>query len=96
MVKNPPAMQESQVWALGREDPLEKGMATHSNILAWRMPWTEEPAGYSPWSYKESDMIEQITNRIISAPIQVAFEDEKGELFIIASGHSWAHDHLPL
>ena len=52
------------------------------------MPWTEEPAGYSPWDYKESDMIEQITNRIISAPIQVAFEDEKGELFIIASGHN--------
>ena len=61
-------------------------MATHSNILAWRMPWTEEPAGYSPWGHK--DMIEQITNRIISAPIQVAFEDEKGKLFMTASGHN--------
>ena len=42
MVKNSPAMQENQVWSLDREDPLEKGMATHSSILAWRTPWTEE------------------------------------------------------
>ena len=47
-VKNPPAMQETQVQSLGREDPLEEGMATHSSILAWRIPWTEELAGYSP------------------------------------------------
>ena len=45
MVKNPPAMQEAQVQSLGREDPLEKEMATHSSILAWRIPWTEEPGG---------------------------------------------------
>ena len=43
MVKNLPAMQETQVQPLGWEDPLEKGMATHSSILAWRTPWTEEP-----------------------------------------------------
>ena len=43
MVKNPPAMQEMQVQALGWEDPLEKGMATHSSIFVWRIPWTEEP-----------------------------------------------------
>ena len=43
MVKNPPARQEIWVWSLGWEDPLEKEMATHSNILAWRIPWTEEP-----------------------------------------------------
>ena len=43
-VKNPPAVQETQVRSLGREDPLEKGMATHSSILAWRIPWTEEPS----------------------------------------------------
>ena len=42
-VKNPPAMQETWVRSLGWEDPLEKGMATHSSILAWRLPWTEEP-----------------------------------------------------
>ena len=44
-VKNLPAMQESQVQSLGWEDTLEKGMATHSNILAWRISWTEEPDG---------------------------------------------------
>ena len=45
MLKNLPAMQETQVRSLGWEAPLEKGMATHSSILAWRMPWTEEPGG---------------------------------------------------
>ena len=45
MVKNQPAMQETGVRSLGREDSLEKGMATHSSILAWEMPWTEEPGG---------------------------------------------------
>ena len=43
MVKNLLKMQETQVGSLGREDPLEKGMAPHSSILAWRIPWTEEP-----------------------------------------------------
>ena len=42
-VKNPPAMGKTCVWSLGQEDPLEKGKATHSSILAWRIPWTEEP-----------------------------------------------------
>ena len=44
-VKNPPAMQETWVQSLGWEDPLEKGMATHSSILAWEIPWIEEPGG---------------------------------------------------
>ena len=45
MVKNPPAVQEMQVRSLGWEDPLEKGMVDPSSILAWRIPWTEEPDG---------------------------------------------------
>ena len=45
MVKNLPAMQETCIQSLGWEDPLEKGMATHSSILAWRIPWAEEPGG---------------------------------------------------
>ena len=45
MVKNFPAMQETQVQSLGQEDPLEKEMVTHFSILAWRIPWTEEPRG---------------------------------------------------
>ena len=45
MVKNLPAMQETQVQSLGQKDPLEEEMATHSSILAWGIPWTEEPGG---------------------------------------------------
>ena len=45
MVKNLPAMQETRVRSLGPEDPLEKKMATYSSILAWRIPWTEDPDG---------------------------------------------------
>ena len=45
MAKNRPSVQEARVWSLGQKDPLEKGMATHSSILAWRIPWTEEPGG---------------------------------------------------
>ena len=45
IVKNPPAMRETWVQSLGWEDPLEKGMATHTTIIAWRIPWVEEPGG---------------------------------------------------
>ena len=45
LVKNLPAMQETWVQCLGQEDPLEKSMATHASVLAWRIPWTEEPGG---------------------------------------------------
>ena len=57
-VKNPPAvleLQEAWVGLLGWEDPLEEGMATHSSILACRIPWTEEPGGLQSWGRKESD-----------------------------------------
>ena len=68
-VKNLPAMQETGVRSLGWEDPLEKGMATHSSILAWRIPWTEEPGGlYSPWDHKESDRTEQLTLSLSLSP----------------------------
>ena len=46
--------------SLGQEYPLEEGMATHSSTLAWRVPWTEEPGGYSLWGHKELDMTKQI------------------------------------
>ena len=63
MVKNLPAMQETWVRSLGWEDPLEKGMATHSSILAWRIPWTEERslAGYSPLGLKVLDTTDGLT-----------------------------------
>ena len=53
-------MQETQVQALGQDDPLEKEMAIHSNILAWRIPWTEEPGGQQSTGRKESDTTEQL------------------------------------
>ena len=62
MVKNPPAMQETQVLSLGWEDPLEKGMAMHSSILPWRISQTEEPGGLPSMGRKESDMTEQLTH----------------------------------
>ena len=57
LVKNLPAMQETRVQFLGANDPLEKEMATHSSILAWRTPWTEEPGSYSPWGHKSQTQL---------------------------------------
>jgi len=61
MVKNLPAMQETWAGFLVQEDPLEKGKATRSSILAWRIPGTEEPGGLQSMGCKESDMTETIT-----------------------------------
>ena len=58
-VKNLPVMQETRVQSLGREDPLEKGMTTHSSIVAWEISWTEEPGRLGS---QESDMTEQLNN----------------------------------
>jgi len=62
MVKNLPVTWEIQVRSLGQEDPLEKGMATRFSILAWRIPWTEEPGRlHCPWAPKELDTSERLT-----------------------------------
>ena len=58
MVKNLPAMQETQIQSLRWEGPLEKEVATHSSILAWRIPWTEEPGRLQSMGTQESDMTE--------------------------------------
>ena len=58
MVKSLPATQETWVRSSGQEDPLEKGMATHSSILAWRIQGQRSLVGYSPWGHKESDTTE--------------------------------------
>ena len=55
LVKNLPAMQETRARCLGQEDPLEEAMASHSSILAWRIPWTEEPGGQQSMGPQESD-----------------------------------------
>ena len=62
-VLNPPAMQETQVQSLGRDDPLEEGMATHSSTLAWRIPWTEEPAGLQSVGSHKWDVTEASTQQ---------------------------------
>ena len=58
-------MQEIQIGSLGWEDALEKGMATHSRILAWRIPWTEVPGGHSPCGCKTSRMSEQLAHLLV-------------------------------
>ena len=55
-VKNSPAMQETQAQSLDQEDLLEKEMATHSSILAWEIPWMEDPGGLQPLGLQDSDM----------------------------------------
>ena len=77
MVENPPAMWETWVWALGWEDLLEEGMATHSSILAW----IEEPVGYRPWGRKELDTTGQLstaqqTNTVVVPTLPGFCEDQ--------------------
>ena len=60
-VKNLPAMQETQVRSLGWDDPMEKGMATHSSILAWETPWTEKPGGL--WSMGSKRVRHDLTTK---------------------------------
>ena len=69
MIKRLPTMQKTRVQSIGQEDLLEKEMATPSSILAWKIPWTEEPVGYSPWGRKELDMTEQL--QIVTAAMKL-------------------------
>ena len=68
-------MQETRVQSLGQEDPLEKEMATHSSILAWKIPWTEEPGRlYSPWGHKESDTTERLTHNLLKCSLMCSMQ----------------------
>jgi len=73
VIKNPPAVQETWVQFLGLEDPLEKGMATHSSILAGRIPWTEEPGGLQSMGHKESDMTQRLNHHHLSSNTSLVF-----------------------
>jgi len=64
LVKNLPAIQETQVQFLGQEDPLEKEMVTHSSMLAWKIPWTEEPGRLQSMGHKELDTTERLHFRV--------------------------------
>ena len=85
MVKDLPTIQETQIPSLGWEDPLEKGMATHSSISAWKIPWTEEPGSYSPWGGKESDTTERLTLSHFSKSKTTWFEFQI--LFLFSSSY---------
>ena len=74
MVKNPPTMQETSVQSLGQEDPLEKEMATHSCILAWEIPWTEEPGGLQFMG------LQRVGNNLVSK--QQKKDDKAAALFL--------------
>ena len=65
-VKNPPALQETEVRSLGGEDPLEEGMATHSSILAWRIPWTLEPGGLQSIGLQR---VEEVLEKTLESPL---------------------------
>ena len=81
-------MQEMQVQSLGREDPLEEEMATHSNILAWEIPWTEEPGGLqSPRGRKELDMSEQVSSCYLISEISMKQILELDHPLSLASWH---------
>ena len=63
-VKNPPAMQENRFPSLGQEDPLEKGMATHPSILAWRVPWTARSVGLQSVGSQRAGMTKQVLHMV--------------------------------
>jgi len=67
MIKRLPAVQETQVQSLGLEDPLEKGVETHSSILAWRIPWTEEPGGLHTVHEVPKSLTQLRTNTLMTA-----------------------------
>ena len=73
MVKHLPTMWETRIRFLGQEDPLDKEMATHSSILAWRIPWTEEPGGLQSMGSLESDTTEQLHFSLSVAIIYPSF-----------------------
>ena len=79
MVKNPPAMWETWVWSVGWEDPLEEGLATHSSILAWKIPWKKSLESSSPWGRKELDTTEWLsTTQPRVREIRPIFEKREG------------------
>ena len=77
-VKNLPAMQDTQFQSLGQEDPLEKGMATYSRILAWRVPWTEEPGGLQPMGSQSRNPLSTHTPHSLRLPGTFSSEGRAG------------------
>ena len=92
MVKKPPAMWETWVRSLGWEDPLEEGMATHSSILAWRIPWTEEPGGLQSKGWQSrirlSNLAQHSQDRLL---VRYSRSEQSKELmsYGVELGHGW-------
>ena len=78
-VKNLPAIQEIWVRSLGWEDHLEKRMATHSSICAWRIPWTEEPSGQQSMGSQETDTTERLTHTYTHTHTYIHRENDKAK-----------------
>ena len=103
-VRNPPAMQETQIRSLGREDPLEEGMAAHSSTLAWRIHGQRSLAGYSPWGGKESDSSSQLhfhfqgycNSGFLSQISAFSLSLENHTLYNTVSTLCWGHQLLNL
>ena len=96
MVKNLPTMQETWVRSLGQEDTLEKGMATHPRILAWRIPWKEEPGGLQCTGCKESDTTEykhKQAQYMCGSPVLKEKRNLRPELRRLEGGRG--HQHIP-
>ena len=95
MVKNLPAVQDIQVQSLDQEDPLEKGMATHSRILTWKIPWTEEPGGLQ---FMGSQRVRHdwVTNTftLLSAPNGFKFIEVDAVVLILKLKKTWGPERL--
>ena len=94
MVNNLPAMWETQVPSLGQEDPLEKGITTHSSVLAWRIPWTEEPEGLQSMGCKKSDTTVWLCFQVY-IPIKPQSWRPSLQLRIAAHWHHWLFPLCP-
>ena len=96
-VKDPPAMQETWVRSLGWEDPMEEGTATHSSIPAWRILWTEDLVGYSPWGHNELDMIERLSVKFISRSVGSSWPPvEVLNMYKMGEGNRFSSPDVPV
>ena len=89
-VRNSPAVKERRVWSLGHKGPLEAKMATHSSVLAWEIPWREEPGRLWSMGSQELDMIERMSSSSSRSPSRFPFHDFLSHLFFPRSYCCWA------
>ena len=93
-VKNLPVMQETRVWFLCQEDPLEKEMAIHSSTLAWKIPWTEEPGGLQSMESQELDTTQWLNHHIAFGHV-LHWEQSRSEVLLQLLAIDWEVRHVP-